>query len=180
MTDIYEKGIDPYHFKTNPSDAVRRNKIIKALGKTKYKRALDIGCGEGFITQKLPAEEIFGYDISPTALSRLPKNVIPLKRREIEGTFDLIVVAAVLQPEHDAEDAITIINKHASGTILLCHRSEVEDLDAVAKIKAPQLSELMFPYTNKDGEWINVLRIFDKDVVKKMSAGPADIKLKEK
>lgn len=180
MTDIYQEGIDPFHFKTNPSDTMRRDKILQSLGTTRYKRALDIGCGEGFITHKLPADEIFGYDISPIALSRLPENVKAVQRNRISGDYDLIIVTAVLQDGNDIEDVIQIINKNASGTILLCHRDEAENKAAVGDIEAPQISETMFPYTNRAGDWVNILRIFDKDLLQKMNAGPAYIKLMEK
>lgn len=161
--DIYEQ-IDPFHFKTNPSDAVRLEKIIDALDGKKYKRALDIGCGEGFITEFLPAEEIYGHDESSLAMSRLPKNVKPLKREEIKGNYDLIVVAGVLNKTgdcNDPDDIINIINKHASGTILLCHRIETEIISAVNKIKGNEVKTITFPYSTKDADWTQKIRIYE-------------------
>jgi 2-polyprenyl-3-methyl-5-hydroxy-6-metoxy-1,4-benzoquinol methylase len=52
---------------------------------------LDIGCGEGFITEKLPAAEIYGLDLSDNAMSRLPQIVKAVTKPE--GKFDLVIVA---------------------------------------------------------------------------------------
>ena len=71
---------DPWGFQTHPDDAARKQIILNALtlGANKpmrFKRALDIGAGEGWITKDLPADEIFGFEISDTAASRFPANV---------------------------------------------------------------------------------------------------------
>jgi len=165
MIDIYEKP-DPFQFKTNPSDSIRRDKIIKALGNRRFKRALDIGCGEGFISQHLPADEIYGYDVSPLAMSRLPENVKALKRDEIQGDFDLVIVAGILYTQDecsDIQDVIRIVNKHASGVIVLCHRDKAENKDAVNKIQARETRTITFPYTNVDGNWTQLIRMFAVD-----------------
>jgi len=165
MKDPYEKT-DPFEFNSNPDDAIRRDKIIASFGGKRFKRALDIGCGEGFISRHLPADEIYGYDPSEIALSRLPDNVKPLKRDEINGDYDLVIVAGLLNSSgdcNDVEDVVRIINKHASGTILLCHRKELEITEAVEKIRAQEIKTIPFPYANRDGKWTQQIRLFTVD-----------------
>lgn len=77
MMEEFYSTPDPWCYKNHEEDEKRRNKIIETAKKyrPKYRRALDLGCGEGFITEKLPARYIYGYDLSETAMSRLPENV---------------------------------------------------------------------------------------------------------
>ena len=44
---------DPWHYKTTDDDLYRKNTILSILDN--YETALDIGCGEGFVTTHLPA-----------------------------------------------------------------------------------------------------------------------------
>lgn len=117
---------DPWGFKTHPDDKMRRDKIIDALKEFKggFKRALDLGAGEGFITEKLPAEEIHAYEISDTACNRLPKNVKRVTK--IEGKYDLIIATGVLYQQYDYKSLIDIILKHANGLVLTCHIKNLE------------------------------------------------------
>ena len=73
------KKEDPWGYKTNPNDLARKSEIIHSLLSLniKFNRALDIGCGEGWITKDLPAKEIDGIEISNNAtnIDRFPNNV---------------------------------------------------------------------------------------------------------
>ncbi len=79
LEDWYSQP-DRWGYFNNPEDTKRLEKILFMLGwgKSHYKRAIDIGCGEGFVTTFLPADEIHGLDLSDNALARLPQNVIPV------------------------------------------------------------------------------------------------------
>ena len=52
LEDWYKKN-DPWSYKTTNDDIIRKEKILSLL--ENYNTALDIGCGEGFITTDLPA-----------------------------------------------------------------------------------------------------------------------------
>jgi hypothetical protein len=144
IEDSY-KTVDPWCYQNNEDDKFRKEKIIRAcfhyLEKDSicYKRALDIGAGEGWITKDLPALEIHGYEISDTAASRFPSNV---KRvLEPEGKYDLIIATGVMYGHYDFERFIKYIKDHACGMVVLCNIRDWE---------VPQLSELGEPiYTQE-------------------------------
>lgn len=150
--EIWWKKEDAWGYQTNNQDKIRKEKILNHL-KKRYKRALDIGAGEGFITKDLPAEEIFAYEISDNASSRLPENVKRIK--EIEGKYDLIIATGVLYQQYDWRSMLDIIKNHASGTILLSNIAswEVKEVEELGK---PVLIE-EYPYR----EYTQRLRIYE-------------------
>ena len=107
---------DPWGYETNPDDLTRKKRILEALTGT-YDRALDIGCGEGWITKDLPAKEIHGLELSETARTRLPANVKAVK--EPIGGYDLIVATGVLYKQYDWRQILDWIKWHSTGTILI-------------------------------------------------------------
>lgn len=131
---------------------MRKEKILSHL-KKKYKRALDIGAGEGFITKDLPAKEIYAYEISDNASERLPKNVKRILKPD--GKYDLIIATGVLYPQYNAKEILDIIKTHASGTILLSNIADWEVKD-VEELGVPLLVE-EYPYR----EYTQRLRIYE-------------------
>lgn len=110
---------DPWGFETHKDDKERKKKILKACGKKKFERAIDIGAGEGFITKDLPAKEIEGQDISEVAMSRLPKGVKAVT--EPTGKYDLIVATGVFYQDYDYKQMQDWIKEHASGLVVTCN-----------------------------------------------------------
>lgn len=110
---------DPWRYETNPDDELRLKKILNILGwgKKVYEKALDIGCGEGFITRHLPANRIYGYDIANNATDRLPTSVIPITA--IEGKYDLVISTGTLYQQYDHEAVYQAIKRSASQYILI-------------------------------------------------------------
>lgn len=96
---------DPWGYRSNPEDIKRRKMIIDMLHRhmpsNGYQKAIDIGCGEGFITTQLPASSIHGIDLSDNALNRVPDNVIPVSIPN--GLYDLVVSTGTLYPQYDHE-----------------------------------------------------------------------------
>lgn len=96
--DNWYRYPDPWAYETTQDDLDRKQKIIDLLS-TRYQRAIDIGCGEGFVTRDLPAIEIHGIEISDLAASRLPWNV---KRvHEPEGIYDLVMTTGTLYTQYN-------------------------------------------------------------------------------
>lgn len=105
----YERA-DPWDYEGSDEDVLRISAILSRLGRKHFTHALDLGCGEGKLTNALSAvaDNVVGYDISENALVRARKrfpgtefrqgdllNVI--RRPEVTSVpFDLIVVAEVL------------------------------------------------------------------------------------
>lgn len=106
---------DPWQYETHPDDKKRKDIILSHLTK-RYKRALDIGAGEGFLTKDLPADEIHAIEISDQAASRLPSNI---KRvHQPEGMYDLIIATGVFYDQYDWQQFHKWIEQHASGLVL--------------------------------------------------------------
>jgi trans-aconitate methyltransferase len=123
LEDWYQDK-DPWGYKTNPDDQKRKEKILAAIPKKKYKRALDIGAGEGFITKDLPAAEIHAIEVSDKAAKRLPRNVKRVKQPE--GKYDLILATGVLYKQYDYETMLKWIKDHASGVVVTCNIKDWE------------------------------------------------------
>ncbi len=124
---------DPWGYQSHPDDEYRKNLILQTLAPKRFKRALDICCGEGWITKDLPAAEIHGFEASDQAASRFPPNV---KRvHNIHGYYDLIVLTGALYANYNWEDFINIINQHASQTVLLCNIKDREVSEAIERLR---------------------------------------------
>lgn len=145
---------DPWGYKTNPHDSYRKVRILDALKSKKYTKALDIGCGEGWITQHLPAKIIHGLELSEHATSRIPKPVIPVKGPS--GKYDLITLMGVLYTQYDYKRMIELALKHIKkgGTILTCHIKDWEQQlplteDVVMEFPYREYTEVLRRYTCK-------------------------------
>lgn len=149
--EVFYKEPDPWGYTTNPEDIRRKKTILDNLQGT-YKKALDLGCGEGWITKDLPAEEIYGYDISDYATSRFPKNV---KKWDQTGKFDLVLATGVLYKHYSWEWFLTTIKNVSCGTVLLCNIAEWE-VPEVERLGTP-VKVIEFPYR----EYTERIRIYD-------------------
>ena len=111
----YDKP-DPWNYESNRSDQVRRANLLSVVPRKRYRRILDIGSGDGFITGRLPGDEVIGVDISNRAiqlakdkfrdqshLSFYPLSLFELPEAGWAHSFDLIVITGVLYPQYIAE-----------------------------------------------------------------------------
>lgn len=115
LEDWYNEP-DKWEYFTSDEDRKRLKKILSLLNQ-KYHKALDIGCGEGFITRHLPADLISGIDLSDNAKNRLPANVVPIK--EPIGKYDLVISTGTLYPQYDHKAIYDMIMKSAEKYILI-------------------------------------------------------------
>lgn len=135
---------DPWGYETSSDDIHRKKVILDALSHyAPFKRALDIGCGEGFITTDLPAKQIEGIEISDNAASRLPKNVKRVTNPS--GEYDLIVCTGMLYDQYDHHSFLSWMKSHIKqgGFILTCNIKEWE-LNTLPSDN--QIHEVEFPY----------------------------------
>lgn len=98
---------DPWGYFRNPHDQTRKQILVSTLGEYRLKHVLDIGCGNGFITQSIPGESIVGLDISSKAIDEAIKRD-PQRRIDYRscslfdlpslglGQFDCILITGVL------------------------------------------------------------------------------------
>jgi SAM-dependent methyltransferase len=106
---------DRWGYFHEPDDSIRLKNILRILDY--YDKAIDIGCGEGFITRHLPAKEIYGVDISDNAMSRLPENVTSLK--EPNGKYDLVISTGTLYQQYNHNQIYDWIIASAKNHILI-------------------------------------------------------------
>ena len=107
----WHKKKDPWGYEKSSEDRKRKNILISEIPSRKYKRVLDIGCGQGFITKDLPGENIIGVDISRQAILHA-KKINKKGMKFVEGSlyefdvlfkgksFDLIIITGVLYPQY--------------------------------------------------------------------------------
>ena len=131
---------DPWGYETNPDDKIRRRQILSVM--FYYERALDIGAGEGFVTTKIPADEIHGIEISDKAAKRFPANV---KRvLEPQGKYDLVMTTGTLYEQYDHQQIVEWIRQSASRHVLICGIKEWLIPYSFGKV----LIQKEFPYRN--------------------------------
>lgn len=109
---------DPWAYKTNKEDFTRRDKFYDILNKFgPFDRALDIGCGEGFITEFLPCAEIHGIELSDQAASRLP----PIVKRvhQPDAKYDLVMTTGTLYPQYNHRQIYDWIMNSAARIIFI-------------------------------------------------------------
>jgi len=131
---------DPWNYNQNPDDQNRRAMLLSLLPKKQYERILDIGCGDGFITSRLPGREVIGVDVSTNAIQQAQKNSLPHIQYQLcslfdlptmgwAQNFDLIVITGVLYPQYIGDSellAYLIIDNllQSTGHLVSCHIDE--------------------------------------------------------
>jgi hypothetical protein len=114
----FYKTEDPWSYKTMVDDAYRKSVILDTISEFgPFDRALDIGCGEGFITEHIPAKTIHGIEISDLAASRLPSNIHRV--HSPDGQYDLVMTTGTLYKEYDNKQIIDWIHQSASRIVLV-------------------------------------------------------------
>lgn len=103
---------DPYQTSISSEEIEKLSHTFQLIGETNYKNILDIGCGEGYLTEKLAniGSKVTALDISRHALKRA-RNRLKSKTnvtficsdilswqagRQTEERFDLIICSEVL------------------------------------------------------------------------------------
>lgn len=161
---------DPWEYENNPDDLNRRAMLLSALPRRKYKRILDIGCGNGFATQRLPGEEIMGIDISANAISHARLSAPPhiqyrqcslfqLPRVGWKCEFDLIVITGVLYPQYIGKSnrlVYLIVDEQlkTGGDLVCCHIQEWYN----SRFPYVTLSREFYPYR----DYVHLLEVYRK------------------
>lgn len=133
---------DPWKYEKNPDDLNRRAMLLSVLPRRQYQRILDVGCGNGFVTERLPGEEIIGIDVSKNAIAHAQKRSKDLKHIKYlqyslfdlpylgwSDSFDLIVITGVLYPQYIGKSeklSYIIIDGllKSGGHLVSCHIDE--------------------------------------------------------
>lgn len=143
LEEFYTK-VDPWGFESNKDDDTRKQIILDTIAKygKSFKKALDVGAGEGFITKDLPAKEIYAYEISDKACDRFPENVKRVQKLG-KNKYDLIIATGVLYKEYEHEALNKLIKDHACGIVLT---SNIKSLELNTLPEDKKVEEFEFPY----------------------------------
>ena len=107
---FYAKA-DPWGYFSNPHDISRQRILANELSRFELTRVLDIGCGNGFITETIDAKEVIGIDISESAIREaddrstnsrtkyLAGSLFDLPALDI-GQFDAVLITGVLYSQY--------------------------------------------------------------------------------
>jgi len=112
LEDWYSES-DPWGYYKNPQDEMRKARILSAIPQLEYENVLDIGCGNGFLTNDLPGKQISGLEISEKAVEWANGHAAPNVRYFSGSLFDLpdldlppldlLVITGVLYPQYIGE-----------------------------------------------------------------------------
>lgn len=153
LEEKYE-DVDPWEYQLY--DISRKEHILQACyahmpKREPYGYALDIGCGEGWITKDLPAFVVHGIEISDNAASRLPDTVERVLEPQAE--YDLIVATGVLYDHYNLEQIVDWIERSAIGIVVTCH---------IMKYERPlDLDRLIYEDTFDYRAGTQILRVYD-------------------
>lgn len=161
---------DPWGYRSNSDDAMRRARLLSVIPKRQYCRVLEIGCGDGFVTSQLPGDAVMGIDLSFKAIefarsqadSRTTfwqMSLFDLPHTGWRNMFDLIVIAGMLYPQYIGEGnrlAMVIVDDLLlpGGHLITAHIFE--------------WYRLRFPYTTlsreyyRYREYTHVLEVYQK------------------
>jgi hypothetical protein len=106
---------DPWFYQTTLDDKNRKDLILSLLDT--YDTALDIGCGEGYITKDIKAKKIYGIELSDNASSRLPNNVNRLLKPD--GKYDLVMTTGTLYSQYNHTQIKNWVHESARNHILV-------------------------------------------------------------
>lgn len=139
LEEMYDSP-DPWSYEDNFWDYKRVAEMKIATQSLKPINVLDIGCGNGFMTQHLPGDRIVGIDISRKAIDYASNRGIPnavFLCGSIQNAvslcvgekFDLICITGVLYDKWVGTDygkIISIIRQLSApvSTLLTCHIAE--------------------------------------------------------
>ena len=128
---------DPWNFETSAYEAAKFAASIAALPQRSYRRALDVGCANGVLTQQLAPRcaSLLALDVSETALVRARRRNADLPQVEFtamtfprdtpDGRFDLVVMSEVVYYWSSADIAAAAAwlatHLERGGDLLLVH-----------------------------------------------------------
>lgn len=162
---------DPWGYETNGDDENRRAILLSEIPRRHFLTTLDIGCGEGFVTGRLPGDSVLGIDISKKAISRAQNEYTDPRFRFQVGSlfdlpslvpeehFDLITITGVLYPQYIGRSeglVYDIIDSLLSpdGVLVTAHVHEW----CKARFPFFTLQEIYYPYRDHT----HCLRVYSK------------------
>jgi SAM-dependent methyltransferase len=142
--DAFYSDPDPWAYEESVHDKRRLERLLSLIPARSYESTLDIGCGNGFVTEHLPGDRVLGLDLSDKAVNwarqrtqRRPdgnrfdfqvESILDLETLPTAG-FDLVAITGVLYPQyigkataHVERELLRILRP--DGILISCHVAE--------------------------------------------------------
>lgn len=131
--DRLYRHANPYGIDVNPYEQQKYATVMDTLAGRRYRRVLEVGCGEGDLSERLATltDDLLGADISADATTRaaarVPSATFETRMLPAEmppGTFDLIVCTDVLyywEPTTMRTGLHRLISRLEPGGVLLAY-----------------------------------------------------------
>lgn len=109
--NAHYKSEDPWGYYGNKHDSARKKILLSSVKEFSFVKALDVGCGNGFITESFPARSIVGVDVSEEAIKEAQRrsanpnieyqacSLFQLSPDQL-GLFDCILITGVLYDQY--------------------------------------------------------------------------------
>lgn len=131
---LYARTPDPWHLQNSYYEQRKRDIVMAALPRRRFRRAFEPGCATGLLTERLAArcDEVNAWDVTESALTqaraRVGSDAVRLEQRRIpedwpDGEFDLVALSEVGYYCEDLPLLVRRINASlaADGVLLACH-----------------------------------------------------------
>lgn len=134
---LFREQGDPWHFETSAYERAKYDHTLAALPRDRYEAALEVGCANGVLTQRLAPRcaDLLAVDVSPTALDAARRRCadqpqVRFEQRRMpadapDGCFDLILLSEVIYywDRDDLARAAAYLRDHVreGGDALLIH-----------------------------------------------------------
>lgn len=131
--DRLYRHANPYGIDASPYEQQKYATVMDTLGGRRYRRVLEVGCGEGDLSVRLATltDDLLGVDISADATTRasarVPSATFETRMLPAEmpsGTFDLIVCTDVLyywEPTTMRTGVDRLVSRLEPGGVLLAY-----------------------------------------------------------
>ena len=144
--DLYRRDPDPWDYETSAYEADKYARCLALLHRSRYRRALDVGCSTGVMSAAIAAkcDSLLGLDFAPTAVARARSRNLANARFEVAavpadwpaGQWDLIVLSEVLYyltlDELDRVAGHVVQSLSPGGTCLVAGYTGPTDTDLTA------------------------------------------------
>jgi LmbE family N-acetylglucosaminyl deacetylase len=132
---LYERADDPWDLESRFYEQRKRDLLLAALPRPRFRRAFEPGCATGLITERLAerCDDVVAWDVAERALEQSRRRLLPAARVEIaqgaipaqwpSGEFDLLVLSEVGYYCPDLDALVERVDSCLApdGVVVACH-----------------------------------------------------------
>lgn len=136
MKNLQEEMYESKHPLVRYGHNKRANEVVEMVRKVNPKRVLEIGCGEGFLLEKLSKvcdAELFGAEISKERIAKAKEKGFPCTIEECDvvslpfedNFFDLVIGSEIFEHVKDYKEVIKEIKRVVNGSVVVSFPNEL-------------------------------------------------------